>query len=276
VRELRSGRRRRLPARTGNTALSTALGLCLCAGQLVATQADSAAPAAEEAPAMTAVAAASKSTRLTMSIPDRTINWGSKVKVIAKVVNPATGKGITRGTIRLQGWRKGAYRTWQTKKVDGDGRLTFYSKPMSTASMRVVYFGAAGYRSAALARGVRVTVRASGAKVVAEAARHKGARYVFGAAGPKTFDCSGYTKYVYRKAAGVRLPHKAHLQQRYGRGVAKSNRRAGDLLIFRSGSYGTHAAIYAGGGYMWAAPNSRSRVKKQKVYSNKYVVRRLV
>ena len=274
MRELSSGRRRRLSAGTGNIALSTALGLCLCAGQLAVTPVGSAAPAAP-APAMTEVAAAAKTPRLDMSIPDRSISWGSKVKVLARVYDPATGKAVTTGTIRLQGWRDGAYRTWQTKKVDSDGRLTFYSKPDRTATMRVHYTGAGGWRTVGKA-GMVVTVKASGAKVLAEAKKHNGKRYVFGASGPNTFDCSGYTMYVYRKAAGKKLPHKANLQQKYGKAVSNNSKRVGDLIVFRSGSYGTHVAIYAGGNYMWVSPNSKSRVKKQKVYSRSYVVRRLV
>jgi len=224
---------------------------------------------------MTDVAATAVTPKLTMSVPKRTISWGSKVTITAKLINPRTGKAVTKGSIRLQAWRKGAFRTWQMKKLGAGGRLTFATSPQITGAFRVKYDGAAGYRPAAV-KGVTVTVRASGAKILAEARKHKGKRYVFGTAGPKTFDCSGYTMYVYRKAAGKKLPHKANSQQKYGKGVAKGNKRVGDLIVFRSGSYGTHVAIYAGGGYMWAAPHSGTVVKKQKVYSSNYVVRRLV
>jgi cell wall-associated NlpC family hydrolase len=222
------------------------------------------------------VAAAATKPKLTMSIPDRTINWNSKVKVVAKVIDPATGKAVTKGSIRLQAWRNSAYKTWQTKKVDSDGVLTFHSKPMYNATMRVYYVGGGGYSSVALAKGVKVTVKPTGAKVIHEAAKHKGKPYRYGASGPKAFDCSGYTMYVYRKAAGKKLPHKANSQQKYGKGVAKSSKKVGDLIIFRNGSYGYHAGIYAGGGYMWNSPNSNSKVKKQKLFNNNYVVRRLV
>jgi cell wall-associated NlpC family hydrolase len=113
-------------------------------------------------------------------------------------------------------------------------------------------------------------------RIMTEAAKHKGKRYKFGAAGPKRFDCSGYTMYVYKKAAGKKLPHKANLQQRYGKAVAKSQARPGDLIIIRSGTKGTHAGIYAGGGKMWAAPRTGKTVTKQKIWSKNYVVRRLV
>jgi cell wall-associated NlpC family hydrolase len=82
--------------------------------------------------------------------------------------------------------------------------------------------------------------------------------------------------YVYRKAAGVKLPHQANQQQKYGKAVSKSSAKVGDLIIFRSGSYGYHAAIYAGGGYMYDSPHSGARVGKHKIYSSSYVVRRLV
>ncbi|HWS33495.1 MAG TPA: C40 family peptidase [Actinoplanes sp.] len=118
--------------------------------------------------------------------------------------------------------------------------------------------------------------KAAANRVLTEAAKHKGKKYKFGAAGPKRFDCSGYTLYVYKKAAGKKLPHKAHLQQRYGKAVAKSSARPGDLIVIRKGTKGTHAGIYAGSGKMWAAPRTGKTVTKQKIWSKNYVVRRLV
>ncbi|TDC43868.1 C40 family peptidase [Micromonospora sp. KC213] len=117
--------------------------------------------------------------------------------------------------------------------------------------------------------------QAVGTRVVAEAAKHKGKRYLYGAAGPKRFDCSGFTLYVYKKTIGKKLPHKANLQQRYGKAVSKANAKPGDLIIIRSGSYGTHAGIYAGGGKMWSSPRTGKTVSKQKIWSRNYVVRRL-
>jgi cell wall-associated NlpC family hydrolase len=118
--------------------------------------------------------------------------------------------------------------------------------------------------------------KAAANRVLTEAAKHKGKKYKFGAAGPKRFDCSGYTMYVYKKAAGKKLPHKAHLQQRYGKSVARSKARPGDLIVIRKGTKGTHAGIYAGGGKMWASPRTGKTVTKQKIWSKNYVVRRLV
>lgn len=114
-----------------------------------------------------------------------------------------------------------------------------------------------------------------GAAVVAAAARQAGKRYVFGTAGPNTFDCSGYTQYVY-KQFGVNLPHLANAQKNYGTSVSKANMRPGDLLVFLSGGYGYHVAIYAGNGKMWEAANPSMPVGLHTIWSNSYVVRRLV
>jgi cell wall-associated NlpC family hydrolase len=265
----RTSHRRRRSAGTGSIALS--LGLCLCAGQLVATPPASAAPAP-----VTAAAATTVKPSIKTSYNKKSIGWGSKVKVTTKLINPKTGKAVT-GKVKLQYRSKAgkAWRTSQTRSTTAKGSVVFWSKPTSSVYFRTLFAGSKGYQSVASAS-TRVTVKASGAKVLAEAKKHKGALYKFGASGPKRFDCSGYTMYVYKKAAGKKLPHKANSQQKYGKGVSKGNKKPGDLLVFRSGSYGTHVAIYAGGGYMWASPHTGARVKKQKIYGKNYVVRRLV
>jgi len=119
------------------------------------------------------------------------------------------------------------------------------------------------------------TSAARGLAVVAAAARHVGKPYVYGAAGPKAFDCSGFTLYVFRQF-GVNLPHRAHLQRRAGFAVSRAQARPGDLIIFMRNGYGYHAAIYAGGTYMWDAPSRGGRVGKHKIWSSSIIFRRLV
>jgi cell wall-associated NlpC family hydrolase len=270
VHERTSHRRRR---KTGTGSIALSLGLCLCAGQLVAT-----APASAAVPAVTPVTAAAAiakpSVKTTYS--KRTVGWGTSVKVTTKLVNPKTGKAIT-GKVRLQIRSKSsnAWKNYQAKWANSRGIVTFWSKPASSVYFRTVYAGTKGF-SSAVTPSTRITVKASGAKVLAEAKKHKGALYKFAASGPKRFDCSGYTMYVYRKAAGKKLPHKANSQQKYGKAVSKGSKKVGDLIVFRSGSYGTHAGIYAGNGYMWDSPHSGARVGKHKIYGGNYVVRRLV
>jgi hypothetical protein len=85
-----------------------------------------------------------------------------------------------------------------------------------------------------------------------------GDRYVFGAAGVVTWDCSGLTMRAYQ-AAGVSLPHSSAAQSRYGRKVSFSSMKPGDLLFY--GRPISHVGIYLGGGNMVHAPRSGSRVK---------------
>jgi cell wall-associated NlpC family hydrolase len=273
VHELSSSRRSRLSAGTGKIALT--LGLCLCAGQLVATPAmASPTVASATVAASTTTLAAAVKPQVTIKANKRTVNYGSKVKLTAKLVDPRTKKAVKSGKVRFQAYRKGAWRTWSTKKVSSAGTASYNAEPHKTASFRTVFTGATGLKSVG-SKQVKVTVKQTGAKVLAEARKHKGAKYRFGAAGPRVFDCSGYTSYVFRKALGKKLPHKANSQQRYGKAVAKSKAKPGDLIVIRSGSYGYHAGIYAGGGYMWDSPRAGKTVGKHKIWSRSYVVRRL-
>ncbi|WP_051167399.1 C40 family peptidase [Actinoplanes sp. N902-109] len=256
---------------TGTAALS--LGLCLCAGQLIATPAASAAPVV----AVKAAAAAKVTPKVTNSAT-RTITKGKSVKVTAKVVNPKTGKVVTKGSVRLQALRHGKWYTWTAHSVSSNGTVALTAKPGVTTWFRTQYtgYGTFGYGTSA---GIKITVSkpkvATGTKILNEAKKHTGALYKYGASGPSRFDCSGYTKYVYKKAVGKSLPHKANSQQKYGKAVSKGNKKVGDLIIMRSGSYGYHAGIYAGGGYMYDSPHSGARVGKHKIWSSNYVVRRL-
>ncbi|WP_328467093.1 NlpC/P60 family protein [Actinoplanes sp. NBC_00393] len=236
------------------------------------TASPAAASATTTAPVTAASAAAKVTPKLTIKASTRSLPWGSRLKVTAKVINPKTGK-VARGTIRLQGWTGKKWKTWDIKKVT-TGSVTLSGKPSATAYTRTIFSGA-GYNTRSTSK-LRITVRASGAKVLAEAKRHKGALYLFGASGPKRFDCSGFTKYVYKKSAGKSLPHKAHSQQKYGKSVSKGSKKIGDLIVFRKGSYGYHAGIYAGNGYIYDSPHSGARVGKHKIWNSNYVVRRLV
>ncbi|CAB4909410.1 unannotated protein [freshwater metagenome] len=85
-----------------------------------------------------------------------------------------------------------------------------------------------------------------------------GDRYVFGAAGLTTWDCSGLTMRAFA-TSGVSLPHSSAAQFRYGKLISRSNLKPGDLVFF--GSPVSHVGIYLGGGRMVHAPRSGSRVK---------------
>jgi len=85
-----------------------------------------------------------------------------------------------------------------------------------------------------------------------------GKPYVYGAAGPDSYDCSGLTMAAWG-AAGVGLPHNAAMQQSQVRAVSSADAQPGDLVFFGSPAY--HVAIYIGGGRFIHAPHTGDVVR---------------
>ena len=83
--------------------------------------------------------------------------------------------------------------------------------------------------------------------VVSYAYQFIGRPYVLGATGPDTFDCSGFTSYVYRNAVGREITRTTYTQINQGRPVSRDQLQPGDL-VFTNGV--GHVGIYVGGGQM--------------------------
>lgn len=107
---------------------------------------------------------------------------------------------------------------------------------------------------------VNVPASGRGRAVVQAAMAQLGKPYVWGAAGPNSFDCSGLTMYVYARA-GVSLPHSAAAQYNIGRKVSRSNLQPGDLVFGAHGGYIGHVGIYIGNDSYIQAPQSGDVVK---------------
>jgi uncharacterized protein with LGFP repeats len=112
--------------------------------------------------------------------------------------------------------------------------------------------------------------------VLDEAARQQGKPYQYGATGPDSFDCSGFTGYVYRQL-GVYLPRTASDQYAALPKVAQADKQPSDL-VFTYDSSGTiyHVGIYAGNNQMWAAPKTGDYVRLQTIWTSSYKVARVV
>ena len=82
--------------------------------------------------------------------------------------------------------------------------------------------------------------------------------YVWAAAGPTRWDCSGLTMRAFQKA-GVSLPHSSRIQVRYGKSISYGSLKPGDLVFF--GKPISHVSIYMGGGKMVQAPRPGKRVE---------------
>jgi cell wall-associated NlpC family hydrolase len=108
---------------------------------------------------------------------------------------------------------------------------------------------------------------ASGAGAVAAAAAESvvGAPYVFGAAGPSSFDCSGLTMWAWAQA-GVSIPHSAAAQYSSLPRVPLSDVQVGDIIYY--GNFGPHVAIYVGGGQIVHArhPGPGGQVQYSSMY----------
>ena len=69
--------------------------------------------------------------------------------------------------------------------------------------------------------------------IIQEAGRHLGKPYLYGGNGPESFDCTGFTCYVFDKS-GYKLPRSSSEQAKFGRevkgGIDKFQK--GDLVIF--------------------------------------------
>ena len=105
---------------------------------------------------------------------------------------------------------------------------------------------------------------AKGQVAVAWARKQLGKPYVFGATGPKAYDCSGLTLGAW-KAAGVTINRVSQAQFRNGKAVSKSDLQPGDLVFFYSGI--SHVGLYVGNGTMIDAPRPGTKVRYAKVDS---------
>ena len=113
-------------------------------------------------------------------------------------------------------------------------------------------------------------------QIVAYAKEFLGVPYVYGANGPNSFDCSAFTKYVYKKF-GYDLTRSAASQLGDGVGVSMEDIQVGDIICWRkygSSKAATHVGIYIGDNqYIHASSSGSVRINEMSYGSNvRYVV----
>ena len=120
-----------------------------------------------------------------------------------------------------------------------------------------------------------------GQQVVAYAKQFMGVPYVYGGNGPNSFDCSGFTSYIYRHF-GYTLNRTASTQLSNGTAVSKSELQPGDLVFFRyNTSYpASHVGIYIGNGQFIHASTNKYQVQIDQLntghYANVYIAARCI
>jgi cell wall-associated NlpC family hydrolase len=112
-------------------------------------------------------------------------------------------------------------------------------------------------------------VEASGnaAAAVNYAMAQVGDAYVYGAAGPDAFDCSGLTMMAWAQA-GVSLPHSSSAQYSSGPHIAASDLQPGDLVFYYQPI--SHVGMYIGNGMIVHAANPSTGVTTAGLYSMPY------
>ncbi|TDD33992.1 NlpC/P60 family protein [Actinomadura sp. KC06] len=106
-----------------------------------------------------------------------------------------------------------------------------------------------------------------GAQALRYAMSKIGVPYVWGAAGPNSFDCSGLTMWAY-KQVGINLPHYTGSQWNAGTHVSRSELQPGDLVFFHSDLH--HMGMYVGDGKMLHAPHTGDVVKIAPIAGRPY------
>ncbi|WP_045879720.1 C40 family peptidase [Pseudofrankia sp. DC12] len=184
------------------------------------------------------------------------------------------------------------WSTSATLRTDDNGAAQISARLLSTTTVTAVFDGTAALRPS-VANATTVTVTSStgagsasggvsvipgstiGARAVYLASLQKGKPYIWGATGPYAFDCSGFSQYVY-KQLGRYLPRTAQQQFAATLRVPQSAKQPGDLIFFGTPNNIYHMGIYAGNGYMWAAPQSGDVVKLEPIYTSRYYVGRVL
>jgi uncharacterized protein with LGFP repeats len=112
-----------------------------------------------------------------------------------------------------------------------------------------------------------------GQLILDAAAAHQGKPYSYGATGPNSFDCSGFTGYIYRQF-GVNLPRTSSQQYDAVQHLPQDQKQVGDLIFMYDGGGIYHVGLYAGNNQIFAATHSGDVVRHSNIWTSSYLVGR--
>lgn len=121
-------------------------------------------------------------------------------------------------------------------------------------------------------------------EILKTARKFLGVKYIWAANGPSAFDCSGFTKYVFKKS-GINLPRYSGHQAHVGKKIKFKDLEKGDLVFFDTGKkfkrHVNHVGIFIGNNKFIHASSGGKKVmitsfSKKKFYRNKFLYARRV
>lgn len=188
---------------------------------------------------------------------------GTQTQQVAKkagVQHFAKGSGVSHSELRKLAeranadpskWFKSAYsENLKLRGSDlakgttslGDRSSTKYGNPWSTALWGVINKQIDSDDGSINAKGLLKAVEKYG----------EGHKYVWGATGPSTFDCSGLVMYALKHAYGINYPHFSGSQYSMTSHISRNEARMGDL-VFWGPNGSDHVGVYAGGNKYFSA-----------------------
>lgn len=152
-----------------------------------------------------------------------------------------------------------------------------YNSTLRAARLLVVLVAAVGLltltpsaNEAAHASGVTRTERVDHALRIALS--KQGDPYVYGAAGPNAFDCSGLTSFAFHRAGFIHLPRTAAAQAGFVRHISRHHMRVGDFVFFTSGGHVYHVGVFDGWHHhrriIVHSPRPGERVRREAIWTS--------
>lgn len=233
-------------------------------------------------------------TNLSLSADKTTVAPNSPVVLTVKATEAMSGAPLAHEQVQIVVVDGPKWQTTAALTTDDNGTASISARLLSTTTITAVFDGGSTLRPS-VAGATTITISSGrsassylnnaipsvipgstiGEKAVYLASLQKGKPYVYGATGPYSFDCSGLVQYVFRQL-GRNLPRTAEAQYEASVHVAQSAKQPGDLIFFGSPGSIYHVGIYAGNGYMWAAPETGGVVSLRPIYSSTYHVGRIM
>lgn len=168
-----------------------------------------------------------------------------KIKIVKSVQKTKKSNTILRTALKKQAKPLAINRVKRKSRVSIDDIFFRSAQPNRKT------FGGFGFNS-------------KSKNIISVAKQKLGDRYVWGATGKRnTFDCSGFTSYVYRKN-GISIPRTSRNQSKFGKFIPRDQLKKGDLIFFDTSKhrkgYVNHVGIYLGNGKFIHASSARKKV----------------